>query len=77
MKGREMATILSGVVALLLFAMWMFHHQSEVDRINLIRQDIVNDSIIMSDHANMMKADSALNKKLKNHEYRIKKLENK
>jgi hypothetical protein len=72
-----MATILSGVVALLLFAVWMFHHQAEVDRINLVRQDIVNDSIIMSDHANMMKSDSVLNRRLKNHEYRIKKLENK
>lgn len=77
MKSKEAFVILAGVVAILLFSVWMFHFQKEMDKNKLIRQDIVNDSIIMVEQSKLAQQDSILKRKLKNHEYRIRKIETK
>ena len=77
MKNKELASILIGVVLILAFSIWLFRHQKEMDRNNLIRDDIKNDSIIMMDQLMLVEKDSIIFKRLKNHEYRIKKLETK
>lgn len=75
MKNKELATIIIGVILILAFSIWLFSYQKEMDKNNLIREDLRNDSIIMIDHSKLADSDSVIFKRLKNHEYRIRKLE--
>lgn len=77
MKNKELAVIILGVALILAFSIWLFSYQKEMDKNNLIREDLKNDSIIMIDQMDLVEKDSIIFKKLKNHEYRIKKLETK
>lgn len=77
MKNKEFVVVIVGVVAMLLFSIWMFNFQKEMEKNKLIRQDLVNDSIIMLEQSKLAQQDSILKRKLKNHEFRIRKIETK
>jgi hypothetical protein len=77
MKNKELILLLSGIVLILAFAIWVFTHQKDMDKNNLIREDIYNDSIIKIEQDKLFVNDSFLKRKILNHEYRIKRLETK
>ena len=84
MKLKDNILVYGGLVAILLFIVFMFEYHRRVESHRLIRQDLYNDSIIMQDHKQLMANDTTIinqNKKinstLKKYEKKIYKLEKK
>ena len=78
-KIKDNATIIIAIVVMLLFMTFMFIHNNETKKINLIREDLYNDSIIMDEHKDIKSIDSInniyLQNKINNHENRLLRLE--
>lgn len=81
-KIKESVISLVAVVGLLIFISFMFIHNNEVKRVNLIREDVYNDSLIMEEHKRIKQRDSQyienqkhLKEILDSHEKRLYKIE--
>jgi hypothetical protein len=81
-KIKESVISLIAVVGLLIFISFMFIHNNEVNRVNLIREDVYNDSLIMEEHKRIKQRDSQyiesqkhLKEILDSHEKRLYKIE--
>lgn len=81
-KLKDNATIIIAIVVLLLFMTFMFVHNHETKKINLIRQDLYNDSMIMDEHRAIKIKDSQIYIKqeyiqniIDGHEKRLRRLE--
>lgn len=81
-KIKDNATIIIAIVVLLLFMTFMFVHNHETKKINLIRQDLYNDSMIMNEHKDIKIKDSQIYIKqeyiqniIDGHEKRLRRLE--
>jgi len=82
MKNQDNIIIFMGIVLLVAFIGFLFYNSYNRDKLNLIREDITNDSIIFKQNYNLQFKDSIL---LKNnndlrktiilHEKRIRSLE--
>lgn len=80
-KVKEYIPLLS-VVGLLLFISFMFIHDNEVKKVNLIREDLYSDSIIMNEYNDIKVKDSQIFLKqeyiqntIESHEKRLRRLE--
>jgi type II secretory pathway component PulJ len=75
MRTKDIILVAVAVVAILLFAAFMFvdHRQSEKNK--MLREYIQNDSLIMLKQQDFMYRDSMIIKDLDNQEYRLYKLE--
>jgi hypothetical protein len=81
-KIKDNATVIIALVVLLLFMTFMFIHNQETKKINLIREDLYNDSIIMDEHKDIKTKDSQIDIKqqyiqniIDGHEKRLRRLE--
>ena len=75
MKTKDIILVAVAVVAILLFTVFMFTDYRESQKNKLLREDLVNDSIIMLKQKNFMHTDSVIINNLDKHENRIFKLE--
>ncbi len=81
-KLKDNATIITAIVVLLSFMAFMFIHNNKTKKINLIREDLHGDSIIMSEYEDIKIKDSQIliNQKylqdiIDGHEKRLRRLE--
>jgi len=84
MKNKDDVIIFTGIMLLLIFIGFLFYGSYNRDKLNLIREDIINDSIIMEENKMIKSQDSILQinysilkKTMNNHERRIRDLEKK
>jgi hypothetical protein len=75
MRTKDIILVAVAVVAILLFAVFMFTDHRESEKNKLIREDIVNDSLIMLKHQDFMYVDSVIINDLDRHERRLFRLE--
>jgi hypothetical protein len=75
MRTKDIILVAVAVVAILLFAAFMFTDHRESEKNKLIREDIVNDSLIMLKHQDFMYVDSVIINDLDRHERRLFRLE--
>jgi hypothetical protein len=81
-KLKDNTAVITGIVMMILFMVFMFVYNNETKKIKLIREDLHNDSIINLEHNNIKLKDSQLiliNNNLQNsvdnHEVRLRRLE--
>lgn len=60
MKDRGNGAIFFGALALLLFVSYLFYNFYKRDRLNLVREDLRNDSIIFEEYTDFRYRDSFL-----------------
>jgi hypothetical protein len=82
MKSKEFIIMTVASLLLLGFVVYMLNYSFEMTKTGLIRQDLVNDSLLMKENSELKSSDSLLNvndqqlnDRLQNHESRLKKLE--
>lgn len=82
MKLKDNILVYGGLVAILLFIVFMFEYHRKVERHKLIREDLYNDSLIMESHKQLMTNDTTImnqtkkiNSTLKKYERRLNYLE--
>lgn len=75
MKTKDIILVAVAVVAILLFTVFMFTDHRESEKNKLIREDLVNDSLIMLRQQDFMYMDSVIINDLDNQERRIHRLE--
>ena len=82
MKLKDNILVYGGLVAILLFIVFMFEYHRRVESHRLIREDLYNDSIIMEGHKQLMANDTTImnqsrkiNSTLKKYEKRLNRLE--
>jgi hypothetical protein len=75
MRTKDIILIAVAVVAILLFAVFMFTDHRKSEKNKLLREDLVNDSLIMLEQRDFMYMDSVIINDLDNHERRIFRLE--
>jgi len=82
--NKDNITIIISIVLLFSFIGFLFYDSYKRDKINLIREDLIHDSIIMLEHNKIKKQDSILKindsileKKFHNHEKQLYRLERK
>lgn len=84
MKNKDFIIMTIGSLLLLGFVVFMLLYSFKNSKTNLIRQDLINDSIILKENVELKQNDSIImeNKKklnimIDNHENRLKRLETK
>lgn len=84
MKNKDFIIMTIGSLLLLGFVVFMLLYSFKNSKTNLIRQDLINDSIILKENVELKQNDSVImeNKKklnimIDNHENRLKRLETK
>jgi hypothetical protein len=82
MKNKESIIMTIASLLLLGFVVYMLNYSFEMTKTGLIRQDLMNDSLIFIQHSELKSSDSVLdinddelNSKIENHELRLKRLE--
>ena len=75
MKTKEIILITVAVVAMLLFAAFMFTDYRKSQKNKLLREDLVNDSLIMLKHEKFLYNDSVIFYDLNKQDQRIYRLE--
>lgn len=75
MRTKDIILVAVAVVAILLFAAFMFVDYRQSEKNKLLREDLHNDSLIMLKQQDFMYRDSLIVNDLDNHEYRLYKLE--
>lgn len=74
MKSKEFIAIIASVVLVLLFTAWIFNFQNEMDKSNLMRSSVANDSVIIAHQKKLDSTDSVLMNRIYNQEKKVKRL---
>ena len=76
MKTREIAILLIGTIATFVFVGYMFDYYLRIEEVQLLRQNVYYDSLIIEQQKQLKEKDSVLNvlihendEKIRNHSY--------